>query len=214
MGLGGAVSGFSDFLSGAAELSAIKDAIGNVTVGLGVAFDTTLLALVLCVILMFPLSFAQRKESLFFVDLGNYLQDSLLSRFPSTEQAKIEIANLDGAIDAGFRRYVAAPEQYEAVFSQAIKQAGGEVEKQFSELADRYEKTVSSLDMQWAGTMTKSAEAMERMFQNAVVATQQLTEKLDEVARLSENIQQVLQVEQTMAKGLESISAGSEFQKH
>ncbi len=54
MGLGGAVAGFSDFLAGAAGLEAIKDAIGTVTLGLGMAFDTTLLALVLSVILMFP----------------------------------------------------------------------------------------------------------------------------------------------------------------
>ncbi|MGA1531312.1 MAG: MotA/TolQ/ExbB proton channel family protein, partial [Kiritimatiellia bacterium] len=68
LGLAVAVSGFG-VLGGSAEIGAIKEAIGQVTLGLGVAFDTTLLALMLTVLLMFPLSFIQRSEENFFVEL-------------------------------------------------------------------------------------------------------------------------------------------------
>jgi biopolymer transport protein ExbB/TolQ len=82
MGLAQAVSGFG-VLGGSAEIGAIKEAIGQVTLGLGVAFDTTLLALLLTVVLMFPLSFIQRNEENLFVELENYLDDMFMARLPS-----------------------------------------------------------------------------------------------------------------------------------
>ena len=48
--VGAAVGGFSESLDAAASLEGLKSSIGSVTGGLGVAFDTTLLALVLSVV--------------------------------------------------------------------------------------------------------------------------------------------------------------------
>lgn len=104
-GLGVAVAGFG-VLGGMADVSAIKSAIGQVTVGLGVAFDTTLLALILTTILMFPLISFQRKEEGLFGELDNYIDDLLLARFPSPEQKPIVIENLEDSIEAGFHQYI------------------------------------------------------------------------------------------------------------
>ena len=60
-GLSAAVGGFAEFLSGAAELTAIKGAIAEVTIGLGVAFDTTFLALMLVTFVQFPLTSVMRR---------------------------------------------------------------------------------------------------------------------------------------------------------
>jgi hypothetical protein len=207
MGLGSAVSGFSSFLAGAAELSAIKDAIGNVTLGLGVAFDTTLLALVLSVLLMFPLSFVQRAEGLFFVDLENYLQDSLLSRFPAEEQQAIRIANLEDAIEAGFRRYIPDPDRYDEVFTRSIDKAGSEVEKRFADLARSYEGTISELDNHLSQTVEKSSQTVENSIKQLVSALQaQETEMLNDRRDIAkQQVEQFKELTAEMAKSSESL---------
>ncbi|MEM8779862.1 MAG: MotA/TolQ/ExbB proton channel family protein, partial [Cyanobacteria bacterium P01_G01_bin.49] len=55
IGISQAVNGFSGFLEQAGEIEQIKEGIGTVTSGLAVAFDTTLLALLLSVLVMIPL---------------------------------------------------------------------------------------------------------------------------------------------------------------
>jgi hypothetical protein len=129
-GLGVAVAGFG-VLGGSADVSAIKSAIGQVTVGLGVAFDTTLLALILTTILMFPLISFQRKEEGLFGELDNYIDDLLLARFPSPEQKPIVIENLEDSIEAGFRRYIPDPDRYDEVFTRSIEKAAASVEERF-----------------------------------------------------------------------------------
>lgn len=203
LGLGAAVASFSDFLSGAAELSAIKDAIGKVTLGLGVAFDTTLLALVLSVVLMFPLVFAQRIEGLFFVEMENYLQDSLLSRFPAEEQQAIRIANLEDAIETGFRRYIPDPDRYDEVFTRSIEKAGTEVEKRFADLARSYEGTISELDTHLSQTVAKSSQAVENSIKGLVSALQsQETEMLTDRREIAK--QQVVQFKELTAEMVKS----------
>ena len=203
LGLSVAVGSFSEFLSGSAELSDIKNAIGKVTMGLGVAFDTTLLALVLTVLLTFPLVFAQRMEGLFFVDMENYLQDSLLSRFPAEEQQSIRISNLEDAIETGFRRYIPDPDRYDEVFSRSIEKAGVEVEKRFADLAKSYEGTISELDNHLSQTVAKSSQAVEDSIKGLVSALQrQETEMLTDRKEIAK--QQVVQFKELTAEMVKS----------
>ncbi len=83
LGLGGALAAFSSVAAGAVELGQIKEAIAGATGGLGVAFDTTLLALLLVTVLMFPLSSVQRREENLLVEIDTYMDDALISRLPS-----------------------------------------------------------------------------------------------------------------------------------
>lgn len=161
MGLGSAVSGFAKFLAGTAELSAIKTAITNVTVGLGVAFDTTLLALVLSVLIMLPLSSIQRKEKDLFVEIDNYLDDMLISRFPSAEQQPLVIENLEDSIEAAFRRYIPDPDRYDEVFTRSIERASTVVEERFNSLSDSYTRVLSSLSDQLSSGMGTVSTALE-----------------------------------------------------
>ncbi len=161
MGLGDAVAGFSAFLAGAAELSAIKDAISDVTIGLGVAFDTTLLALVLSVLVMFPLTSVQRREENFFVEVDNYLEDSLISSLPAEEKQSIVIENLEDSIEAAFRRYIPDPDRYDEVFTRSIERASGVVEERFSALAKSYESTLHDLTARLSGSMATVGDSLE-----------------------------------------------------
>ena len=80
IGIGTAVGGFSDSVGGAADIEVMKESIGMVTSGLGVAFDTTLIALVMSIFLMFPSSSLQKSEEDFLALIEDYCDERLLPR--------------------------------------------------------------------------------------------------------------------------------------
>ena len=80
LGIGASVGGFSEAVSSASDLDVMKDSIGVVTSGLGVAFDTTLLALVTSVLIMFPTSSLQKAEEDYLAQVDEYCQRRLVSR--------------------------------------------------------------------------------------------------------------------------------------
>ncbi len=80
IGIGTAVGGFSETLEAAASLDAMKESIGGVTGGLGVAFDTTLLALVMSILIMFPASAVQRMEEGLVGAVDDYCAERLVLR--------------------------------------------------------------------------------------------------------------------------------------
>ena len=84
---------------------------------------------------MFPLASVQRKEETLFVEIDNYLDDSLTSRLPSAEQQPIVIENLEDSIEAAFRRYIPDPDRYDEVFTRSIEKASELVEERFSKSA-------------------------------------------------------------------------------
>ena len=84
LGIGASVGGFSEAVSSASDLDVMKDSIGVVTSGLGVAFDTTLLALVTSVLIMFPTSSLQKAEEDHLARVDEYCQGRLVSRLESS----------------------------------------------------------------------------------------------------------------------------------
>jgi hypothetical protein len=80
LGISSAVNGFSIFLEKSEELDQIKEGIGTVTSGLAVAFDTTLLALFLSVLVMIPLVLVEKLESRLLLQIDVYINDRLLPR--------------------------------------------------------------------------------------------------------------------------------------
>ena len=92
IGIGAAVAGFSETLEAASSLDGMKESIGLVTGGLGVAFDTTLLALVMSILIMFPISAVQRIEEAFLSDVDDYCAEilipALLDEAPMTVDAR------------------------------------------------------------------------------------------------------------------------------
>jgi biopolymer transport protein ExbB/TolQ len=77
VGISAAVAGFSDSVASAVDLEVMKQSIGSVTTGLGVAFDTTLLALVMSIVIMFPASSLQKAEEDFLGQVDAYCDERL-----------------------------------------------------------------------------------------------------------------------------------------
>jgi len=80
IGIGAAVAGFSTTLETATSIEAMRESIDTVTSGLGVAFDTTLLALVMSILIMFPSSALQRLEEGFLGQVDDYCAEHVVRR--------------------------------------------------------------------------------------------------------------------------------------
>ncbi|NRA09969.1 MAG: MotA/TolQ/ExbB proton channel family protein, partial [Myxococcales bacterium] len=80
IGIGAAVGGFSESVGAAVDLDVMKESIGSVTGGLGIAFDTTLVALVMSILIMFPASSLQKAEEDFLAAVEDYTDEQLVVR--------------------------------------------------------------------------------------------------------------------------------------
>lgn len=80
IGISSAVASLAGSLESASDISAIKDSLKDVFGGLGVAFDTTLLALVLSLFVKIPTSALQKAEEDLVTWVDEYCNENLLKR--------------------------------------------------------------------------------------------------------------------------------------
>jgi len=80
MGISDAVSGFSGSLETAQDIGVLKESLNGVTGGLAMAFDTTLVALVMSLFVMFPTSSMQKAEEDLLNWVDEYCNENLLKR--------------------------------------------------------------------------------------------------------------------------------------
>ena len=87
LGISDAVSQFSGSLEGAEDLDVIKQSLAGVTSGLALAFDTTLVALAMSMVIMFPANTLQKAEEDLLISIDQYCNDHLLQRLQNTAAA-------------------------------------------------------------------------------------------------------------------------------
>ncbi|MFO0687551.1 MAG: MotA/TolQ/ExbB proton channel family protein [Myxococcota bacterium] len=99
IGIGSAVAGFSTTLETASSIEGMRESIESVTSGLGVAFDTTLLALVMSIVVMFPSNALQRLEETFLGEVDDYCAEHLVRRLADETSAEPGDAALDRLVE-------------------------------------------------------------------------------------------------------------------
>lgn len=85
IGISAAVGGFSGGMDKAQDISALKESLGSVTGGLSTAFDTTLVALVMSMLVMFPSSSMQKSEEDLLNWVDEYCNENLLKRLKESD---------------------------------------------------------------------------------------------------------------------------------
>jgi biopolymer transport protein ExbB/TolQ/phage FluMu protein Com len=80
IGVSAAVASLGGSLESASDISVIKDSLNDVFAGLGTAFDTTLLALVLSLFVKIPASALQKNEEDLVTWVDEYCNENLLKR--------------------------------------------------------------------------------------------------------------------------------------
>lgn len=111
IGIGAAVGGFSTTLETASSIEGMRESIESVTGGLGVAFDTTLLALVMSIVVMFPSNALQRLEETFLGEVDDYCAEHLVRRLadePGLDPSEAAIERLAERLIEALRRREAA----------------------------------------------------------------------------------------------------------
>jgi len=80
IGVSSAVGGFTNTLESSSDIGALKEGLKSITGGLGTAFDTTLIALSMAMILTFPISSLQKMEGDVLAQVDEYTNEYLLRR--------------------------------------------------------------------------------------------------------------------------------------
>ena len=80
IGISAAVGSFSGALGEASDMAVLKESLNEVTSGLATAFDTTLIALVMSILVMFPTSSMQKAEEDMLNWVDEYCNENLLKR--------------------------------------------------------------------------------------------------------------------------------------
>ena len=218
IGIGGAVAGFSGNLDASAEVDKLKDSLNDVTAGLATAFDTTLIALVMSILIKFPTSSLQRSEESLLNWVDEYCNENLLRRLN------------DGREGGGDRSATASDAK---LFREAVEAAmaaqKGELDSWIKRL-DRIGSTVSSqvadgweevnakilkLQEDGAGRLQQQQEERLAELQNQhEQQAESLQKQLDEMAGVAAQVQQTLgqlaeQSGDVQSKMLDSVSGSS-----
>ncbi len=119
LGIGQAVDGFAQSIQTAQNFELLKESLGSVTTGLAVAFDTTLLALVMSLVIMFPTNTMQKAEEDFLITVDDYCNDHLLTR----------ISDLNGQDDGSIGTTAALTEAITNLNAQLIRLREGHDDK-------------------------------------------------------------------------------------
>ena len=84
-GIGEAVNSFAVSVDTAKEVETIRDSLGGVTSGLGTAFETTLVALIISILLMLPANWLEKTEDDLLTAVGSYSNEEFLWRLQGTQ---------------------------------------------------------------------------------------------------------------------------------
>ncbi|MBE9167036.1 MotA/TolQ/ExbB proton channel family protein [Pleurocapsales cyanobacterium LEGE 06147] len=108
-GISQAVGGFTGVLEQAGDVDQIKEGITSVTTGLAVAFDTTLLALCLSILVMIPLVLVERYESHLLLGIDVFINDKLLPRL-QTKNKDLSAETINNAVKGAIDEHFPNPE--------------------------------------------------------------------------------------------------------
>ena len=166
IGISSAIGGFAAATDSAADMEALKIAINGVTGGLGVAFDTTLLALVISIMLYFPMSAMQKAEEDLLSKIDEYCNEHLLTRL-NDSGGMSHIAGNTRAIAEALGSAVGSTQ--EGILAEFVRVQENMAVSQQQQM-ELFEKTANSID----GLLEKTqSEAVKAMQENANAARHQ-----------------------------------------
>ena len=98
LGISNGVSAFSTLIQNASDLDGLRESLKGVTYGLGQAFETTMIALCMSLILMFVMSLLQRREDSLLAAIDDYCMEHLLHKVSVSAGTEVNHALADLAL--------------------------------------------------------------------------------------------------------------------
>ncbi|AFZ61242.1 MotA/TolQ/ExbB proton channel family protein [Anabaena cylindrica FACHB-243] len=207
VGISGAVNGFSGFLQQSSDIEQIKQGIGTVTSGLAVAFDTTLLALFVSVLVMIPLVLVERQESRLLLAIDIYINDRLLPRLKAAESLDKTI--VDDAISQAFQKHLPSPEVLIKPAQEYAKQAADALAQGFLSEVGKIHGTTNKLIQQMSYINQMAVKDRENFISTLAQQEQSSQKIVQEIQQISTAIQDNYQsVNHNFTEHTEHISEG------
>ena len=162
-GLGDAVGGFASGMGNTEDISVLKNSLGMITKGLAVAFDTTLIALIMAIPLMFFMSSMQKAEEDVLNSIDEFCTENLLKRLS-------ELRN-DLTTDEGKQDLIA---QMIASLEQLFEQQQARSNEWSTKLECMGETISNQVAEGWKGTQ----EELQKQYEDHIKAVRTLNEEL------------------------------------
>jgi len=174
IGISAAVGGFASSLARVQDIELLKASLNNVTGGLAVAFDTTLIALVMSLIVSIPASAIQKAEEdlLGWVDV--YCNDNLLKRLNDAGGIS-DVAIHTEAIMGSLGAAVAGNQQEVMEDLKAVQARMEEIQRDHKLLLDNL---ATAVDRQLKGMEDRATEHEKKIEERAVNHQKKIEEHL------------------------------------
>ncbi|MFW6059476.1 MAG: MotA/TolQ/ExbB proton channel family protein [Phycisphaeraceae bacterium] len=192
LGISIAVANFAGSMDATGDLEGMKESLGFVMGGLGTAFDTTLLALCMAVLLIFPIKSMQKAEEDLLDWVDEYVNENLLKRLQDgsggtgSESQKAILKTINNAMADHHAELRAWREKLEAIgetFKQRASEEWTEIHQRLMEEHEQREKAL--------------AEAVDQATQKQVETAESLAEKhqtlMEQLGKLQEQTAQLQQ---------------------
>jgi biopolymer transport protein ExbB/TolQ len=195
MGISAAVGGFSGSMEEAQDIAVLKDSLNSVTGGLAMAFDTTLVALVMSMLVMFPSSSMQKSEEDLLNSVDEYCNENLLKRLNDGQDGapmggSTDSVSIRKALNAELTAWSKKLEAIGLTISEHVVQSWDRInEKVRLEQVENVEqiKDVDAIVAAFGRTMTQLAERGEAVHDQAAGSMQQSAESLSGYLTTLEN---------------------------
>ncbi len=161
IGISAAVGGFSGSLDDTNDVAKLKESLNGVTGGLATAFDTTLVALVMSLLVKFPTSSLQKQEEGFLNGIDEYCNENLLKRLDDGRGGLEGGMTSDAALEAWTRRMEAMGTKH----SQQVVEAWDKINQGIIDGEAQRVARVKEVDqvmMQAGESMRESAESLNK----------------------------------------------------
>lgn len=173
-------------MSNTADPEAIKGAIGKLTGGLGVAFDTTLLGLVLSMIMSFPMAAMQKREEETLTLIDAFCTEKLLPRLnDSNSAASHELLAHAESLPEFARSLAKAHESFLASLQDAtaqLKESGETLHHRLgthqSTVEETFKKSVEDLTRETKDSLAKPTEQLNEYFHSLAKGIDSLNDTL------------------------------------
>jgi prefoldin subunit 5 len=164
VGVSSAVASLASSLDSAADMTAMKGSLNAVFSGLGTAFDTTLLALIMSMIVKIPTSAMQKSEEDQITAVDEYCNENLLRRLNDGREGGAERGAAGGANVSVFREAVeAAMGTHHAELEKWLEKLDSIGGKMTTQIAECWDKTNSRMQQQQAEQQRQLTEQLTQM---------------------------------------------------
>ena len=193
IGISAAVAGLAGSLENASDISAIKGSLNSVFAGLGTAFDTTLLALVLSLLIKVPASAMQKSEEDLITWVDEYCNENLLKRLNDHRQGGAQRGAVGSSgLDVNVIRdvFASAMSVYHEDWNRQVvemNKATGELQLAFKAIGNQTEQ----LQLKVVQSVQVSDSSLEQYFEGVQNGLGKLNEVLDSLGEKQVVVQQV-----------------------